>query len=66
LPSCYNFAFCIKIKNIIPFFSLFLFKNKYCALNGGRNDYEAFDIINLGKTNVCTTSEALSVLDGDI
>jgi hypothetical protein len=65
-PNCGDgLVFCLQIANLIPFFRIAgMLVNKYCQLNGGRNDYPAFGLINLGKTNVCNIDNALSVLDG--
>jgi hypothetical protein len=58
-------AFCIQIRNVLPFFSVAgVLVNKYCTLNGGRNDYSPFELINLGKTNTCDLDKAKAVLNG--
>jgi hypothetical protein len=59
------FVFGVIIRNVLPFFSLSgVLKNKVCTLNGGKNDYESFGIINLGLTGQCDRKKALSVLEG--
>ncbi len=63
--DCNSVVLCIQIRNILPFFKVAgVLVNKYCKLNGGRNDYSPFAFINLGATNQCSINDALSVLDG--
>lgn len=50
------------IKNILPFFNVILFRNRYCTLKGGKGNYNAFDVVYLGKTGTCDRNKALMSL----
>jgi hypothetical protein len=55
--GCNSISFCFQVKNIVPWIKFRLFQDLYCTLNGGRNDYDAFHVINYGGQNACSVSE---------
>jgi hypothetical protein len=52
----------IKIDYVVPFFAIRLFVRKMCTLNGGKGDYEPFEMKFVDAGTECTRSEAEQVI----
>jgi len=60
---CFDiFGVRIQIDYVVPFFAIRLFVRKMCTLNGGKGDYEPFEMKFVDAGTSCTRSEAEQVI----
>ena len=52
----------VRIPGILPFFRLNVFARKMCTLNGGKGDYEPFEMKTINAYNECDKEAAESIL----
>jgi hypothetical protein len=52
----------VKIDYVVPFFAIRLFVRKMCTLNGGKGDYEPFEMKFVDAGKLCTKSEGLQAI----